>query len=336
MKILIKYIRKLFWVLFMSIFMPLFLIASIIFLIKIATYTAIIQLTLQEMGILFLFMLPELLFFTLPISFFIAATLTLSRLSNDNEVVVLFALGIKPKVLLRAFFMPAALLSAVLIFNFFVLYPHTKILSKNFMSYKKSEAQLNLSASEFGHRFGNWLLYIGKEDDNKSYSDVVLFNKNEAKEEIFIRAKKAEIINDSGILRLKLISGEGYNYSKDKFTQVNFETMQINDTIKNDLYKYQTPTEYWFDKRNKKMFVTNTILAFFPLLTLFLVISIGVVHARHQKSRVYLLLFLSVIIYYALALGLQGIIGISLVPVFLALWLLATYMIYRKTIIAKF
>lgn len=336
MKILTQYIKKSFFITFLSIFLPLFFIASIVFLIKLATYTAIIQLSLWEMITLFLFMVPELFFYTLPISFFVAATLTLFKLSNDNEIVVIFSLGIEPKTILKVFLFPAALLSATLIFNFYMIYPHIKILSKNFLSYKKSEAKFNLSASEFGHKFGNWLLYINKENKDKSHSDVVLFNKSETKDEIFVKAKKAFVINDSGVLKLKLISGEGYNYSKDKFTQVNFETMFINDTMDNQQRVYQTPLEYWLSKENRKMLITNSILSFFPLLTLFLIASIGIVHVRHQKGKVYLYLFLSVLLYYGLALGFQEIVGAYSVPIILISWFITTYFIYKRTIVAKF
>lgn len=221
-----KYIIDNLYMIFLSMFMPLFAIASVIFMIKLATYTAVIQLSLWDMAKLYLFVLPEILFYTLPITFFIAATLSLFKLSTDNEMVVLFALGIHPKFIIKTLFKPAMLLSALLAFDFLILFPHATTLSSNFVSYKKSEAKFNLSASEFGHSFGDWLLYIGKDNENETYSDVILFNKNK-KEEIIISAKKAQIINDSGILRLKLMNGEGYSYSKDEFSQIDFETMFI-------------------------------------------------------------------------------------------------------------
>lgn len=105
--------------LFLSIFLPLFSIASVIFLIKLATYTAVIQLTIWEMTKLYFFILPEVLFYTLPVTFFIAATLALFKLSNDNEIVVLFALGIHPKFIIRTLLKPALILSSLLAFNFF-------------------------------------------------------------------------------------------------------------------------------------------------------------------------------------------------------------------------
>ena len=324
---------------FLSMFMPLFAIASVIFMIKLATYTAVIQLTLWDMTKLYLFVLPEILFYTLPLTFFIAATLSLFKLSSDNEMVVLFALGIHPKFIIKTLFRPAALLSALLMFNFLVLFPHATTLSSNFVSYKKSEAKFNLSASEFGHSFGDWLLYIGTDNENETYSDVILFNKNK-KEEIIISAKRAEIINDAGILRLKLIDGEGYSYSKDEFSQIDFETMYINDTMKTDLATYRTPIEYWLsdDRKESKthMMITDTLLSLFPLISLFLAVSIGIVHVRHQKGRIYLYLFLGVLLFYGTTLGLQKYLVYYTIPTVLITWLVATYIIYQKNIVERF
>ncbi|MBU0721682.1 LptF/LptG family permease [bacterium] len=334
-----KYIIDNLSLLFLSIFLPLFAIASVIFLIKLATYTAVIQLTIWEMTKLYFFILPEILFYTLPVTFFIAATLTLFRLSTDNEIIVLFSLGIHPKFIIKTMLKPALLLSTLLAFNFFILFPHATVLSSNFVSYKKSEAKFNLSASEFGHSFGDWLLYVGKNNADGSYADVFLFNKNK-KEEILIGAKRAEVINDSGILRLKLTDGEGYSYSKEKFSQINFETMYINDTMTTSLTTYKTPLQYWLSNERKEskthMFITDTLLSLFPLLSLFLAASIGIVHVRHQKGRIYLYLFLSIIAFYGATLGLQKFLVFYTIPIVAITWLIGSYYIYKKTIVARF
>lgn len=329
-----NYITKNLTLLFLSIFLPLFAIASMIFLIKLATYTAVIRLSLWEMTMLYIFVLPELLFYTLPITFFVAATLTLFRLSSDNEVVVLFSLGIHPKFILRTFAKQALLLSALLGLNFFVIFPHAKTLSSNFISYKKSEAKFNLSASEFGHSFGSWLLYIGKDNEDGSYGDVFLFNKD-TNEEVLISAKRAEVINDGGVLRLKLTEGEGYSYSKEKFSQIDFATMYINDTMKTNLDPYKTPMEYWFEQKKEKLIV-NTLITLFPLLSLFLVATIGIVHVRHQKARIYLYIFLGIVLFYGASLGLQKLLAFYTIPVVLFTWLGVTYYLYKKTILARF
>ena len=334
-----KYILNNFSSLFMSIFLPLFVIASVIFLIKLSTYTAVIQLTVWEMAKLYLFVLPEILFYTLPITFFISATLSLFKLSNDNEIIVLFSLGIKPAFIIKTFFKPAFVLTLLLAFDFLIVSPHTTVLSKNFLSYKKSEAKFNLAASEFGNSFGDWLLYIGKKNKDGTFSKVFLFNKKQ-KEEILIEAKKAKVINDSGILRLKLTNGEGYSYSKEKFSQVNFKIMTINDTLKTNLTTYRQPLQYWLSKENagrkKHVLIKDTLLSLFPLITLFLIASIGIVQVRHQKSKVYLYLFVTIVFYYGMTIGLEKALQYYTIPIVALSWLIFTYILYKKVIVHKF
>ncbi len=334
-----KYITANLSSLFISIFLPLFAIASVILFIKLATYTAVIQLSLWEMTKLYIFRLPEILFYTLPVTFLIAATLSLFKLSNDNEIIVIFSLGIKPFYLIKTLLKPAILLSLVLILDFLILFPHATVLSANFVAYKKGEAKFNLAASEFGNSFGDWLLYLGKKNEDGSFSKVFLFNKKK-KEEILIAAKQAQLVNDDGILRLKLYDGEGYSYSKEKFTQINFKSMLINDTMKTDMRDYKKPLAFWLSneraKDKKQMLITDFLMSIFPIISLFFVTAIGVVHARHGKSQIYLYLFLGIILYYGATMGLQGALGYYTIPTVLLSWLFVTYFIYRKTIVSRF
>lgn len=334
-----SYITDNLFMIFLSMFTPLFAIASMIFMIQLATYTSIIQLSLLDMAKLYLFILPDILFFTLPITFFVATAMTLFKLSTDNEMVVLFSLGVKPSSIIKILSKPTMLLTMLLLFDFLIIFPHTKVLYRNFINYKKSEAKFNISASEFGHSFGKWLLYIGGKDSNSTYTDIFLFNKDE-EEEILISAKRAKIINESSILRLKLEGGEGYTYSKDKFTQINFDTMYINNSLTTSNITYRSALGYWTDsdrkKAKKKMLITNTLLSFFPLLSLFLVATIGITNPRHQKNRIYLYIFLGILAYYALSFGLHKSLGFYTIPLVAIAWLSATYYMYKKNILAKF
>jgi lipopolysaccharide export system permease protein len=227
----------------------------------------------------------------------------------------------------------------LLAFDFLVLFPHTTVLYRNFIAYKKSEAKFNLSASEFGHSFGDWLLYIGKNNKNGTYSDIFLFNKKQ-KEEILINAKKAKILNHNNILSLKLYNGEGYSYSKEKFSQIEFKTMLINDTLSADLTRYETPLEFWksdYRRGNKdRKLILGTMFSLFPILSLFLALSIGIAHTRHQKSRIYLYLFAGIMIYFISTLALQKPLHFLTIPTVSIPWIIATYIIYRKKIVSRF
>ena len=327
-------------VLFFSIFIPLFTIASVIFMIKLATFTAVIQLNPSEMGKLYLFVLPELLFYTLPLAFIVAGTLTLYRLSNDNEMVVVFSLGISPTFLLRVLAKPALLLTFVLFVDYLVVTPYIKSISKNFIQQKQAEAKFNLTASEFGHNFGDWMLFINKSNDNaRAYGDVVLFNKN-LNEEVLLVADKAELLNQQGNLQLKLSEGEGYTYNADTFKRMQYKTLMINDVVERDETPYSDTISYWtstFDQEyRQRLLTTNALLSLFPSLSLFLIVAMGVVHARHQKRWIYLWLFLSITVFYTGSMLLHKPLHFWAIPVFSIFWLSITYGFYRRLVGSRF
>ena len=329
--------------LFFSIFLPLFSIASVVFLIKMAHITSVIQLTFFELIKLYLFTVPELLFYTLPITFFIAGVLSLHRLSTDNEMIVFFSLGINPGFLARIFMRLGLLLSMLLAFDFFIMFPHTKNIAKNFINFKKSEAQFNLSASEYGNKFGDWLLYIGKDNQDGTYSDIVLFKKEtstdkEDQEEIFITAKEASIINQNGILKLLLHQGEGDTYTPDTLSQITFETMRINNALKDSEITYLDPFDYWLDPEEGRTYklYRNILLSLFPLLSAFIILSIGIVHTRQHAGFIYLYIFFTLVVYYGLSIGLGKMLTVNMVAGIIAAWLFLTFLIYRQKVLARF
>lgn len=335
-----RYILSNLSILFFSIFLPLFAIASVIFMIKLATYTAVIQLSIAEMGKLYLFALPELLFYTLPIAFVVGGALTLYRLSNDNEMVVVFSLGISPSYVARVLSLPALLLSILLFVDFVVITPYIKIISSNFLEKKKAEAKFNLTASEFGHNFGDWMLFINKSDtESRAFGDVVLFNK-EMKDEILITAKKAELLNNKGVLQLRLENGQSYSYDDALFKTMLFKTAYINDMMSSDPTIYRSTIDYWTnsEKREKKdqLLITDTLLSLFPLISVFLVIALGVVHARHQKRWIYLWLFLSIIGFYSSAIITQQWLGFHTIWVVALVWLILSYGFYNRLVGTRF
>ncbi|MDD3769660.1 MAG: LptF/LptG family permease [Sulfuricurvum sp.] len=335
-----RYILSNLSLLFFSIFLPLFAIASVIFMIKLATYTAVIQLSLAEMGKLYLFVLPELLFYTLPISFFVSGALTLYRLSNDNEMVVVFSLGIPPRFIARVLAAPALLLSLLLFIDYLIVTPYIKTISANFLDQKKAEAKFNLSASEFGHNFGEWMLFINKSDNaERAYGDIVLFSK-EMKDEILISAKSAELINNNGVLQFRLSKGESYSYNDEIFKQMPFETAYINDMMSTEQTRYVDTLDYWTneDRRDKKnqLLITNTLLSLFPLLSVWLMIALGVVHARHQKRWIYLWMFLAIVGFYAAAIMTQKWLDFHTIWATALVWFILSYGFYRRLVGRRF
>ena len=335
-----NYIIKNISSLFISFYMPIFIIASIAILIELAKFTAVIHLTVSDMAKMYLFLIPEILFYTLPVIFFVAVTLALFRLSNDNETIVMFSLGISPNFLAKTIAKPAFLLLMLLIFDFFIVLPHATVMYRNFKEQKIQDTKFNLSASEFGHSFGDWLLYIGKNNKDGSYGDIFLFNKKQ-EEEILINAKKAKLNTHNNVLTMQLYQGDGYSYSPKKFSQMEFSTMFINNNLKNDDYfRYETPLEYWtseYRRKNKeKKIVYGVMFSLFPLMAIFISLAISIVHSRHQKSKIYLFIFLVILTYFVSTIALQKKISFYTIPSVLIPWLIATFWIYKQKILARF
>ncbi len=331
-----NYLLSHFSQIYFSIFLPLYVIASVIMLVKIAAFTSIIQLNLFEMIKLYLFMLPDLLFYTLPITFFISAVMTVAKLSFDYEMIVIFSLGVKPSNILAFFARLALVQTVILVILFFIISPHTKNLYQSFIKVKKTEAKFNIEASEYGHKFGDWLIFVGENGEEGKFSDLILFNQ-QAEEETLILAKHADVVTKDGVLKLQLDQGKGFNYSKDTLSQMSYRKMYINDTTVADTDEYRDTFQYWLspDKREKmtKKFTINALVALFPLLSVFLVPTIGIINARHQKGYTYIYIFTAVLLYYGLTFVLAKPLGLyTIALISFATLLSVTYLYYQKVL----
>jgi len=322
--------------LYFSIFLPLYVIASVIMLVKIAAFTSVIQLDLMEMVKLYLFMLPELLFYTLPVTFFISAVMTVAKLSFDYEMIVIFSLGVNPSHVLKFFLKLAFMQSLILFLLFFIITPHTKNLYSNFLQVKRTEAKFNIEASEYGHKFGDWLIFVGASTKEGSFKDVIMFNQNDD-EETLILAEDADVVTKNGALKLELGLGKGFTYTNDSLSQMSYRKMYINDTTVADTDEYKNTLQYWLnpDQREKmtRKFTINTLVTFFPLLSLLLIPTIGIINARHQKGYTYAYIFTTIILYYATTFILARPLGLyTIALVSFATLLSVSYLYYQKVL----
>ncbi|AFL68430.1 LptF/LptG family permease [Sulfurospirillum barnesii] len=301
-----RYLLKHFGALFSSLFFILFFITSIVFFIKITALTAIIQMNFLELGTLYVYLLPRTLIYTLPVTFFIALVITLFNLSKENETIVLFTLGYNPKKIAHLFLSLSVALSLLLMVTIFVLIPISKQLNSNFIDYKKAEAKFNIKASEFGQKFSQWLVYIEKNDDQKHYSGITLYQTPTPKEnERLILASHATIENEGGKLRLNLEEGKIFEFRKDEIEQINFERMHINSQPKSAIGVMQSVKEYWngvfVDDKRAYDLSFFLLIALFPIASTLIALSIGIVTYRYNKGGIYGAIFTTIFLYFASA-----------------------------------
>ena len=302
------YLLKNFSSLFASLFFTLFFITSIVFFIKIASITAVIKINFIELGMMYIYLLPQILIYTLPITFFIGVCIALFNLSKENETIVLFTLGYEPKKIARFFSVVAAILSIILIIDFLILIPIAKQLQRNFFDYKRIEAKFNIKATEFGQKFSNWFVYINTIDEDENYKDVVMYQPIRYKEsQKIITSKNAKIENEKGILKLNLNNGKVFQVNENNINQVVFNNMQIRSFAKEFINPVIDVKTYWLEykkaegpqaaqlktfRKRKTDFVFFSLLALFPLGTILFAISIGIVTYRYEKSNIYPKIFI--------------------------------------------
>lgn len=334
MKLLNKYLIKNYSETFFPIFLTLYTITSMVFLVKIASLTSVIQINFLELLELYSYSLPTILFYTLPISIFVSLSLTLSKLSSEYELIVITSFGLNPIKILKLIF-PTLLLSTILLLLIsLALIPKAEYMRDTFLENKKTEAQFNIKASEYGQAFGKWLIYVDKEKNGK-YNDIVLFQYDLLKnEDTFILAHQADIKNDGKTLNLNLENGKALNISE-KINQVDFEKMTISNQLKqsNNINTLDDLLQYWADIKINKIkeaeFAFGILSSLFPLVSILFAIFIGYFNPRYDKNRATPFALIMTTIYLVASHRLTKEYGITAIMFIPVLWFIISIMAYQ-------
>ena len=164
------------------------------------------------------YFVPHIIFYTLPLSFISALATTLSKLSQENELIALYALGVKAKSVLRIYFIVASLFSLLLFAISFLAMPITEQLYQSFKVDKLSGAKFNIRPGELGQKFGNYYIYVADVKGN-TYKDVVIYNKTDDDTEQFFASQTGKINQTQNTNSLELNKGYGYTYSENKLQE---------------------------------------------------------------------------------------------------------------------
>ena len=331
-----KYLYSEFGATFFPIFLSLFFITSIIYLVKIASMTSVITINLIELLTLYIYVIPNILFYTLPVTFFLSMLITLAKLSSEYELIVITSFGLTPKKIISIFLPITIILTFCMLFVSLGLIQKTKYLTDVMIDKKIKEATFNIRASEFGQKFGDWLVYISDKNDTK-YEGVKLF-KTENNVDQMIISENATLSNESGDLSFVLNQGKSFYFEEDKINQINYEKMIINNTLTSKKRSdYTNMYDYWKDgvlsKRDANKFTFYILVSFFPLLSMFFIVIFGYYNPRYEKNRAVLVGIVISIIYFILVDFLSKKIfyyTFILVPF---IWLLASLYLYRKKIL---
>jgi len=293
---------------FLTIFLPFFIIISLVFLVRISALTSKIQISFGELVLLYSYSIPEIVFYTLPLSFVAALANVLINLSQANELIALYSLGLKSKKILRSLLLLGLLFSLLLTTISLLAMPLSKQFYRAFKQEKRTEAKLNIVAGELGQKFGNYYIYVKEKTDN-TFHDIVIYNRTDKTNEQFFSSQTGQLNHNENVTSLLLHKGYGYTYSDTKLQQAEYETLEIFDKSQKKGFQFKSIISYWSDAQNNKKIMHRMLFFIFisliPLLSVYLVASFTMINPRYQSNRSFLVIFITTLFFYTIASSLQ-------------------------------
>ena len=315
---------------FLTIFLPFFIIISLVFLVRIAALTSKIQIDFSELLLLYSYSIPEIVFYTLPLSFIAALANVLISLSQGNELIALYALGLRSKKILKGLVWISLLFSLLLLAISLLAMPLSKQFYKAFKEEKRNDAKLNIVPGELGQKFGNYYIYV-KDKTEDSFQNIVIYNRTDKANEQFFSSQSGKMNRSDNVASLQLNDGYGYTYSKVKLQQAEYKTLEIFDNSKKSGFQFKSVISYWQDVKHNSKIMHKLLFFIFvsliPLLSVYLVAAFTMINPRYQANHSFLVIFLSTLFFYAIASTLQKwgtfpmLVGSVLVILILGQWL---------------
>lgn len=277
---------------------------------------------------LFVYLIPFLLSYTLPIACLSAVLLTFSRLSSDNEILALRSSGINLIKIATPLIIMSLILSLFCVILNDRIIPYTHFASRKVVTDIGSKNPgAVLEAGIFITAFQNNILFIYKIDGNKMGNVRIYQPQGKGKPTRTIVAKKGEFISypKEGKIKLKLIDGtsdEPDLKNPNNFFKLNFKTyFQTLDLLKNKELdkksKDMTIRELSEKINNYKTLSIETApflteihkkisSAFACLIFVLFGLPLAIVTHRREKSLNFLMIFLVVTSYYLLTIGFEA------------------------------
>jgi lipopolysaccharide export system permease protein len=324
-----RYLLSNLWHTFTPIFTTLFVITSVVLLVRIAKLTSYFQLNISEMFQLYTYNLPTIIFFVLPLSIFAALASNFAKLAGQNELVVINSLCIKPTKLLRTFFLITLISSIISLIMSIGFIEKTNYYYKQFKTMKKTQAKFNIKASQYGQRFGDWLIYIESKDKH-NYHNLKLF-KTDPKSDNLIIAKNADIKVEGGSTHMVLQEGRSFLISKKELNQIDFNSMIMRDRIYSK--PFGTYKDYWSDvlqdKKKAQKLTQYILISLFPLISIFFILSIGYYNPRYESNKSGSKTIALIVIFYVLIFNASKMYPIHSILFISIGWFLLGYIHYR-------
>jgi lipopolysaccharide export system permease protein len=329
MKILRNYILREF---FSSFFLSIFVLTFVMLLGNLIRFAELIVtkgVPLVVAGKLFLYLLPSLFSFIMPIATLSGVLLSIGRLSGDNELIAMRANGI------GLFRMLVPVIIVGLIISLLCIILNNEVIPASYHKTRKTLVEMGtqnptaaLEAGTFITAFDKFIIFIYQINGQK-FSDIRIYEpQGDDKPPRTIIAKKGEFIllPEKKILKLKLIDGTSDEINPkepENFYKLNFKTYFMNIDFKKQEAKKG-------DKKSKDMTLAElrqqiarfnskkvdttplvteiykrNALSFSCVIFVLIGAPFAMITRRREKSVNFGFAFLIVIIYYLMLIGFE-------------------------------
>ena len=325
---------------YLLVFLPFFLIVSVIFIIQLSALSAQVNLRASELLQLFGYMLPEIFFYTIPFSLIAALANTFTHLSDGNELIALFSLGHRPTAILKALLPTLVLFSLLLLTLSMLLYPQMKQKLYNFKKQKIAEATLNIIPNKLSQNFGNYHVFVEKKDRNGSYEKMVLFTREKNGKYQLILADRGEVTNRNGRFSLRLDHGTGETSDGKKVENVAYRSLTLYQYPKAETAGTVTSLEFWkessVNRKRKGRLLYLIFVALSPLLTLGFIAILTFYNPRYRRGLSSLTILLVALLVYIPAAVLQKTGSVPFFIILIATLVVLNVILIRRGIAQRF
>lgn len=251
-----------------------------------------------------LLILPSLLLVILPLTIFLTAILTYSKLIENREIIILKNCGVKKSQLLN----PLIVLSIIVVFISYFISLYGSYKSNLMIREIKQNIQNNISFSMVKegsfNKFKNIVIYADKKDKNRAFN-VLIYNQARMEDErnFLLQAQTAEI--NSNIITLYNGNFQRFSPNYTKAPEIIFFDkyfIDLNDLINDkniSIYKTDSAStielikiitnynEYknLYPKKNKVIYELNYRLTF-PLLSIIIALLSGSLMLEATFNRI--------------------------------------------------
>jgi len=299
--------------------------------------------SLAAIGQVFLYNIPLLLGYTLPIACLTTIILTFGRMSADNEILAIRASGIYLRRIITPLVMVGLIFSIILfIFNDRVIptaYTRQAELLKE-TGFQNPGALLE--AGTFINAFDGYIIFIYRLDGNKMYNVRIYQPQPEGRPTRTVIAQEGEFATSpsNDTIKLKLVNGTSDEIdfkNPNNFYKLNFDTSFITlDTSKARKKLDKKPREMTLKELREKieeyqkLFVDASPLwteyyrkitwSFTPLLFILFGFPMAIITHRRDKTGNLLYALMFAAPYFLISLGCQAIASQGMTPPMITMW----------------